>query len=84
MQEKEKTAQPNYVQPIFEAPLTSSRKQSVHKPPTWLKEMSTTMFSTRHFIILTCTDDQKKLGIRYSTIFSESWTEPKSAKKNWK
>lgn len=34
MQEKEKTAQPNYVQPIFEAPLTSSRKQSVHKPPT--------------------------------------------------
>jgi hypothetical protein len=35
--------------------LTSSRKQRVNSPPSWLNEISTTMFSTRHFIIFTCT-----------------------------
>lgn len=33
---------------------TCSRKQSVESPPNWLKEISTIIFSTRHFTSLTC------------------------------
>lgn len=35
--------------------LISSRKLSVISPPIWLKEMSTTMLSTKHFSSFTCT-----------------------------
>jgi hypothetical protein len=34
--------------------LISSRKLRVISPPIWLKEMSTTMLSTRHFSSFTC------------------------------
>jgi len=33
---------------------TFSRKHNVLSPPNWLKEMSTTIFCTRHFTSLTC------------------------------
>lgn len=37
------------------AALTTSRKQRVQMPESWLNEMSTTMFSIRHLISFTCT-----------------------------
>jgi hypothetical protein len=43
-----------HIQLICTREHTCSRKQSVHNPPTWLYEISTTMLSTRHLISFTC------------------------------